>query len=766
MDNLTELRATVKATSVTPKVTHGRLNIDKLDDAEFAMSKDPAKRLKCILYVVEGDSAKSFVISGRGGMGFDEIKHVGIFPIRGKLMNIQSATPSEIAQNEEVDAIMRIVGLIRHVDYSIDSNFKTLRYGRIMITTDADDDGFHIKGLLMNMIVTFWPELVARGFLAAFITPIVSAGSNMFYTQLAFSKFMTDRHGGAGKITYYKGLGSYEPHMAKTLFKKPRVCTYTEDGCSKTAMDKAFLPPSVNNIDNIKMSDVRKQWLTDYWERDGTTEDIDRLSKPISEFVDEELVTYSAAAVVRAIPSICDGFKPSQRKVLFACREAKFTSETGLVEVCGDVMKRSAYHHGPAAIEQCIVKMAQNFVGSNNINLLSPHGQFGNRVGSNKHQTIGGNAAAARYIRTKLNPITEYIYRPEDDAILNYLKDGSKSIEPQWYIPIIPMGLVNGADGIGTGWSTVIPSFNPIDIIANIRRRMCGAPMVDMMPWIRGFTGTISMAPSRPDSKFRYLITGKYSMIKDDFRVLELPIGTYQAMSFSEYKVYLRSLTDSPSTITNRVHRMIAEQILFVAEPEGDEDNMSFLIKFRPKMLRLLILDHMDDLLSLFKLTLNACMSNMHLFVPTVVGEDEKIVDIIRKFDTPLEIINYFYDVRVAMYAKRMESVLVDLGEKLALISAKARFIELILSGKIVIMNGNKPLKTGAWVSQIIENSFVEHHGSYDYLTNLAISSLTEENLAVLIKHRDELSIKFEQYQTMSPINLWTNELNELETML
>jgi DNA topoisomerase-2 len=121
--------------------------------------------------------------------------------------------------------------------------------------------------------------------------------------------------------------------------------------------------------------------------------------------------------------------------------------------------------------------MAQIYVGTNNINYLQPIGQFGTR-------NLGGkDAASARYIYTNLNPITRKIFKEDDDHILNYLDDDGQQVEPRWYMPIIPTCLVNGGDGIGTGWSTTIPCYNPLQIAENIKRKLNGKVYYEMEPW-------------------------------------------------------------------------------------------------------------------------------------------------------------------------------------------------------------------------------------------------------------------------------------------
>ena len=193
----------------------------------------------------------------------------------------------------------------------------------------------------------------------------------------------------------------------------------------------------------------------------------------------------------------------------------------------GYVAEHSAYHHGEVSLQQTIVSMAQNFVASNNINLLLPIGQFGTR------NQGGKEAASARYIYTKLSPVTRHLFHEADDAVLTYLEEEGQSIEPNYYLPIIPLALVNGAEGIGTGWSTFIPCHNPRDVIANIRRLMNGEPYQQLHPWYKGYTGSIVAAEGK------HIVTGVYEVLEEDeLEITELPIGKWTR----DYKTFLEDL--------------------------------------------------------------------------------------------------------------------------------------------------------------------------------------------------------------------------------
>jgi DNA topoisomerase-2 len=251
---------------------------------------------------------------------------------------------------------------------------------------------------------------------------------------------------------------------------------------------------------------------------------------------------------IRSIPSMVDGLKPGQRKVLYGAIKRRGNSEMKVAQFANYVASATQYHHGEQSIAATVIGMAQDFVGSNNINLLNPSGQFGTRHDGGK------SAAAPRYLFTNLHKIARALYHPDDDAILNYLREEDKPIEPEWYVPILPTLLINGADGIGTGWSTSIPNYNPKDIADNILRLMDGEDIAPMKPWFRGFKGTIESVDS---GKFH--CEGIATVTDEGWvKVEELP-ARYWTDSFKDHLEGFRDSKDRDNnkkkTITIEVQR-------------------------------------------------------------------------------------------------------------------------------------------------------------------------------------------------------------------
>merc|ERR1719313_2240365 len=456
--------------------------IAKLEDANDAGGKNSED---CTLILTEGDSAKALAVAGLSIVGRDKY---GVFPLRGKVLNVRDANYKQVSGNAEIQNVLKILGLEMNREYQ---STKQLRYGSIMVMTDQDHDGSHIKGLIINLIQFWWPSLVQMpGFLKEFVTPIVKVwkegkGSNdrknekCFFTINEYEKWKKRTNDGRGwKSKYYKGLGTSTAKEAKEYFKDiedHRLSFKWNSQRDAEAIDLAF---------NKKRADDRKDWINNYV--DGSHVDHSQSHIGYADFVNKELVQFAKYDVTRSIPSVVDGFKPSQRKVMFCAFKKKLKNDIKVAQFVGYVSEQSAYHHGEQSLENTIINLAQNFVGSNNVNMLVPQGQFGTRLEGGKDR------AAARYIFTHMAGTARRAFHPDDDPILEYLNEEGLSIEPRWYCPILPLVLVNGADGIGVGWSTSIPNYNPRDIISNIRRKIRGQKCQVMLPWYKGFKGTIT----------------------------------------------------------------------------------------------------------------------------------------------------------------------------------------------------------------------------------------------------------------------------------
>ncbi len=510
--------------------------MDKLDDAEWAGGR---KSNLCRLILTEGDSAKSYAISGLEIIGY---KKYGVFPLKGKLLNVREATASQLVNNEEIKNIKKIMGLKQNMVYN---DVSKLRYGGIVVLTDQDVDGYHIKGLIMNFIQYFWPSLAnIPGFIQSISTPIVKAWKNtdkkkkkpkIFYTETAYEQWKKSLGDNIKKWNskYYKGLGTSTPEEAMELFQdfEDRLIDYywSNNGAANNPTSKKDISykdskcyDAMNLAFSGKEADKRKIWLGEY-NRENIIENSER-NVSYHDFVHKELIHFSYYNNERSIPSICDGLKPSQRKIIYVAFYKKiFKKEIKVSQFSASVAEISSYHHGEKSLQDAIVNMAQNFIGSNNINLLVPKGAFGTR------RQGGKNSASPRYINTMLNELTPLIFNKDDEYVYKYVNDDGHMVEPITYAPIIPMVLVNGTHGIGTGWSTHVPCYNPLDIINNIRRMINNKEPEEYYPWYYGFTGKIIKL-----NNTTYRSIGKYKiMSRDTIKISEIPIGVWTEDYFS-----------------------------------------------------------------------------------------------------------------------------------------------------------------------------------------------------------------------------------------
>ena len=672
--------------------------IPKLDDANKAGT---AHSGKCTLIVTEGDSAKTLAVAGLSIVGRD---HYGVFPLRGKCKNVRDVSVAQLTSNQEFNDLKKILGLQQGKEYT---SVSELRYGRLMIMTDADNDGSHIKGLILNMIHYFWPSLLKLNFVVSMVTPIIKATkgsqSKSFYTDSAFRTWYGDGKQG-WKIKYYKGLGTSTSAEAREYFKKIQDLTVKFD------MDTMTDDSIVLAFDK-KKADARKSWLLE-----NTAKDADQLEVPygnvkqldITDFVHKDLVNFSLADLKRSIAHMADGLKPSQRKVMYACFKKNLKDEMKVAQLAAFVAEKSAYHHGEVSLADTIVKLANDYTGSNNINLLEPCGQFGTRL-------MGGkDASQTRYIFTKLTKEARKIFDPKDDAILNYLDDDGRPIEPDFYMPTLPMVLVNGTEGIGTGFSCYVPPFKPDDIKDNIKRILSGDEIVPMRPWFRGFKGVVHKEEDT------WMMEGVWNWSGRNIVVTELPPGRWT----QDYKEYLDGLVEK-KLIGGFVNNSTTEDVHF--------EIMDYAGK---------------DLLKDLKLRKTFRVSNMHLFHPTKG---------IHKYESPEEILKDFVELRLEHYKKR-KAHLIDVLEKRAeMCDHKSKFVSMVIEGKLVVFK-RKKVELEAEMSSI----FPKIDGNLDYLLNTKTVEYTEERVKALLDEAKQAKDDLEKMLKTSHITMWKTDIKNM----
>ena len=461
-----------------------------------------------------------------------------------------------------------------------------------------------------------------------------------------------------------------------------------------------------------------------------------------------------------------DGLKISLRKILYAAfKKGGLKTEIKVAQFSGYVSEHSAYHHGEASLNAAIVGMAQNFVGSNNINLLEPNGQYGTRLKG------GSDSASERYIFTQLNRLTRLIYRQEDDAVLTYINDDGQMVEPVYYAPAIPMVLVNGSKGIGTGFSTDVMPHNPLHIIAYIRALLKEdtqqhRPVIE--PYFKGFKGTIKNISTETPPK--YLIKGTYEIIADrKVRITELPIGTWT----DDYKEFLEKLMDAPAASEKDKDKekgkgdkasaaTSATPVLKEYSDMSTDSVVDITVTFHPsyphtpKELQAAMIDSeagtnkLEKLLGLFT---TQSTTNMNLF-----DAHEKL----RKYANIYDIIDDYYTERLALYAKRKAAMLAQLANELRLLTNRARYIQEVLDDKLELRRQTKEAIFAKMTAHGYEH--IDGDTEFKYLLKMPMDSVTDENVKHLLSERDAKRTQHQELHDTTIQALWTKDLDELET--
>lgn len=767
-----------KQKNTKTKVKKGKLtNVEKLVEANKAGTSEG---WKCTLFLCEGLSAKTMCDAGIGILGHD---YYGCYPLRGKVLNARNASDNKYGDNRELKDIKDIIGLQDNVEYT---TVKGLRYGKVVCVKDADADGAAIMGLVINFFESKFPSLLKiDGFLSEFISPMIKVIYNPndkskrkvipFYNEVEYREFINSvsQQNDVNKrfsVEFIKGLATNEDSDIREYF------TNYNDNKIEIKFDHNY-DKWLDMAFNSKRTNDRKIWLT------TITPDTclpRKKNEPISviDFVKSDLVLFSYDNCVRSIPSCIDGLKPSQRKIIYTLFKMgnKGFDKMKVFQLGGLVAKKANYHHGDQSMNSTIIGMAQDYPGcGNNIPLLKGSGQFGSRIEN------GEDAGAPRYISCSLDKITRLIYPQIDDSLMGSKDEDNQKVEPFYYAPIIPMILVNGAKGIGTGWSTDIPSFNPIEIINYVKSKILLDDLNKVNSFYKGFDGKVT------ETKERWNYHGIVEKLNDfTFNVKELPIrySTSKFISRLNFLVELGNL-DSIRNVKQREQKQnellknakklkiywTPNAVIESFENKSTVNKINFNIVFREPTAIETVIDALGLVQSIKNTNMVAFDSN----------------NMIRRFNNVTEIINEWYDVRYHVYELRISKLIREIKHDLKIISNKCRFIEENINKVIDVKNVPK-----SKIIEILENRKYDklpqlnkgNEGgndeggngegndgdnmniSFDYLLNMKIYSLTKEKYESLKRKMEEMKLKLKEYENISVEEIWINELEELEKKL
>lgn len=504
------------------------MNISGASDANYAGTGQSAR---CTLWLTEGDSAAAYTAKRIAMLEGRKDFH-GIYGLRGKFINVTAASISLLCKNKEYAEFKTMMGLAESLDYTHTECFKTLRYGKICIATDADDDGASIRALLINCIAAKWRSLIRLGCIAYLATPAIRVTNpktgeivERFYSDTAFYEWAKDNEAKLKgmRVRHIKGLASSGDKDIKDDLDTAPTIHIVFDDHAKENLDLAF---------SSKRADDRKRWIEN-WRQNGhvaQNEDIileplsraavaarkpttkggkqqqaqiscppPSIERSVSNIINKDLAEYSFASLFRAIASSSDGLKRSQRQALWHCLNYWNFGHTQkdslkVSRLAAAVAEATSYAHGEASMQGTLVTMAQDFTGSNNLPVLFPDGQFGTREGG---PTSNG---APRYIYTKTNWMVPYLFDKEAMNLVARRSVEGELAETEWIPCDICLVACNGARGIATGWSSFIPCHNPSDIVNWTINRIKFSPeklksaLPPIVPWYKDFAGTMELS--------------------------------------------------------------------------------------------------------------------------------------------------------------------------------------------------------------------------------------------------------------------------------
>jgi len=719
-------------TTIKNKVLRSKemLALKKIEGVRRTIPKvdgyDPANNLgtDSILIVCEGLSAKSYAVAGiqTGVFGKRGRNHFGILPLRGKFLNVKNASVTKIGSNKVVSDLIKVLNLKFNIDYSEPQNYKKLNYGTLLILTDADKDGIHIKGLILNFFHELFPSLFKRErFIISMETPIVKVFQKrgkeelLFYDENTFETYL-EQSPTQARFKYYKGLGTINPQDVPMFFGKKLVkYTYTDE--DKKCVDMVFSDENAH---------ARKTWLNQYNPRVSnycldTLPEIEEKVSPaklinvrVSDFMNHEMVKFSYEDCKRSLASCVDGLKESQRKVIYAIRKkfksSKQRESIKVAQLGGYVAEQTDYKHGEQNLCETITKFAQEFVGANNIALLESDGQFGTRLEGGK------DASNPRYTYTKPKRILKYLFREEDDPVLDYTPEG----EPIVFVPVLPLILVNGSVGIGTGWSCSIPQYNSVELLDHICARLSGSDQrLDIDPYYAGFKGKIKPTD---DTKSKYLTYGRLKRVDErTIKVTELPVGMWT----SKFK--------------NHCHSLLEDGIISKVINESTPTEACFTLK-----------DLRDP--SALQLTSSLHTTNMVLFNQQ---------NIITKYPTIDDIFEEYFKTRLHFYKLRKDHLLIKLQEQITLKENKLRFIL-----KVVNDDHFLKLEEQTIINILEEEKFLKVDDTFNYLLNIQVRSCTSNAIQVLKAALSDLRRELTDLGNLTVNQMWLRELEEIRPLL
>lgn len=486
------------------------INKKRIVDEKFRDASYVGKKGKeTILIPCEGKSAGEFLdiyIMEKGKMGEGGFKVYARYPMRGKLPNISGKTnrqidkPEKSGKENELVRFMNIVGLRDGVDYTTEKGIDSLRYKKVQVMVDADDDGMHILCLLINFFYRRFPTFIKAKRLSWVFTPIMRVIKpntkktiKTIYNKGQYNDWLKENPNVKHDIEYFKGLAAASPDQAREDAREsPNIVLYF-DKLADIYLNVAFdqYPGS---------SEKRKSWIIQF--KDNINKEILRTKKDketrekysyvwISDIINTKLIEFSFETLPRGIPGE-DQLKISIRMIMaWIIEKYKFGKSKAQAERMGVMANMAAgefkYHHAPEALVKALALFTLDFAGSNNLPFLTHESMTGSR------EFLGKNVGSGRYVKGKLNWWIKYLLMEDMyNMIPKNIVEGTPC-EPKMIPFLIPPSLPNGIKGISTGWSSSLPNYHPADLTMFVYRYISDKKVFPMIPWFIRYKGQVTL---------------------------------------------------------------------------------------------------------------------------------------------------------------------------------------------------------------------------------------------------------------------------------
>jgi DNA topoisomerase-2 len=771
------------------QVSRGVINVPKCIDAKYAGNKSKSKNVSMIL--CEGDSAKGTVHTGIVDKSTKlDYNWYGSFSIQGVPMNARKEVnefidtktkestlirSSRLQKNERLTSLVKVLGLDYGKKYDMDDlgndEFKTLRYSCVICAVDQDDDGKgNIFGLILNFFELFWPSLVLPGrqYIRRFNTPIIRLypkntkkfveefGSMQMYHAFVKSNYITeDKLTKDYSIKYFKGLGSHKKQEVIHMFKNfEKMIYYYESDVNTNKKLNAYFG------NDTALRKIELSTPVDCIESNGPI-------ITITEQTDTDLKLYQRDNIKRKLPSSVDGQVPSRRKIIYTARFVFGASnkEMKVNAFVNETSKRTNYHHGESSLAQTTTKMAQDFPGSRHLPFLRPRGQFGTRSNGGK------DSADPRYTYTQLNKrLCDAIFPKDDDFLLKYVFDDGERCEPENFVPIIPLAIMEHMELPATGWKVKLWAREWKSVFKNVRNLISGKiKKATAMPiWMKDNIGDIRTYNDKEYSVGKYI----YNSIKKTIIITELPLKVYSSGfigdTSSDDKKYLCNkpqFKKMPDDYTNDDEVKIT---FYLTDTGYDEIKKSYGNS---------TFDPIEDFMNL-KVSID---ENINM-----IEQNGKV----KEYKNYQSVVDDWYIIRKSLYEDRIDRHIILTNLMIKYLENIVKFtknhqdynitpktkrdgVDDILRNKQydtfnhTLLLNPKYTKISELHDMIINN---EPGTSYDYLINLRYSDMIEdackkrdEDLKKLYNKLKDLEIDTGSIDMIKGGHTWINELNILE---